>query len=238
MTKKGFTLMELLVSIFISGMVMLALVAMWRTSSNHTVQAQRQSIVRNESTIFLRKIYSDFISASEIICPWSYTANPNNVTCGSNVYLAVKEAVLDPNDSSKLVRVTDPVCGEDNNEWDDQGTVGAVSSRCTTPTFTVYCYKSGTVFRHNSKFLDGTTRIIAISSLIDSAVALCNDDENNGEVIMPYLTTFNMEPNTMENNGGNYPDLRVEYTVRRQFSDDIPDIYFKFERSLTRKRGV
>ena len=47
--------MELLVSIFITGMVMLSLVAMWKTSSNQTAQAQRQSIIKNDSIDHIKK---------------------------------------------------------------------------------------------------------------------------------------------------------------------------------------
>ena len=233
MTKKGFTLMELLVSIFISGMVMLALVAMWKTSSNHTVQAQRQSVIRNESTIFLRKIYSDFVSASEVICPWGYSleSQPASIICPANVYIAVKEAVLSPQDATKLIRITKP---SEENEWATNENMSSIILRNIEPSYTVYCFKEDhKIYRHNQKFLNAAEDNVNITDVISSAVGLCDGDE--GEVIMPYVENFIL---TTDDSGVRYPELSISYTVRREFGKDIPDVYFKFQRHLTKKRGA
>ena len=66
---KGFTLMELIVAIFIGSMVTAALVLVWKTSSVQTSQGQRQTIVRNQVSNFQRQLYRDFHSADIITYP-------------------------------------------------------------------------------------------------------------------------------------------------------------------------
>jgi len=232
MTKKGFTLMELLVSIFISGMVMLSLVAMWKTSSNHTAQAQRQSIIKNENTIFLRKLYSDFVSASEIICPWGHsTGGPTN--CSSK-YIAVKEAVIDPDDHSKLIRITKNVCGASNNAWASDESLTSISSRCIKPSYVVYVREGENVYRCRYNFLDGTDETISINTLVNNAS--CTSSNTSREIAMPYVTNFVLQ---MSNSGSDLsPELSIDYTIHRDFGGDIPPVHFRFKRLLTLKRGV
>ena len=231
MTKKGFTLMELLVSIFISGMVMLSLVAMWKTSSNHTAQAQRQSVIKNENTVFLRKIYSDFISASEIICPWGYSKG--GVSCNNGEYIAVKEAVINPGNTSQLVRITNPVCGGSHNAWATGETLEEKASRCIRPSYVVYVFDntSKQVYRCRNNFLTSDTTK-NINSLISDAHSFCSTASNR-EIAMPYVSDFSL---TVPSDG--ITELLVNYTVNRDFGEGTPPVYFKFKRYLTRKRGA
>jgi prepilin-type N-terminal cleavage/methylation domain-containing protein len=67
--KKGFSLMELLVALFIGSMVTVALVSMWRGASMQTAQGQRQAVVRNNLSIFLRGLHKDITEADLIIYP-------------------------------------------------------------------------------------------------------------------------------------------------------------------------
>ena len=236
MTKKGFTLMELLVSIFISGMVMLSLVAMWKTSSNHTAQAQRQSIIKNESTIFLRRIYADFVSASEVLCPWGYSTG--NVSCRQdNIYIAVKEAVINPDDISQLIRITKNVCGSSGNAWATEDTLSAMASRCIKPSYVVYTFDSATnnVYRCSNTFLDNTDKTIAINTLITNAKSYCSNASNR-EIVMPYVSNFSLTQSA--DSSTVYPELLINYTINRDFGGDIPPVIFKFKRLLTRKRGI
>lgn len=233
MTKKGFTLMELLVSIFISGMVMLSLVAMWKTSSNHTAQAQRQSIIRNESTIFLRRLYNDFISASETICPWGHSNTPSWI-CNKNEYIAVKEAVLDPEDSGRLIRITEPVCGS-GSSWADEENLQSISSRCIRPSYSVYIYDNNTVFRCHSEFLTDSKKI-AIKTLITTAHAYCSADSGHRENVMPYVSNFLLQGSMAGSDKA--PELLIDYTVDRNFGPDVPPVHFRFKRFLTLRRGV
>ena len=232
MTKKGFTLMELLVSIFISGMVMLSLVAMWKTSSNHTAQSQRQSIIKNESTIFLRRIYADFVSASEVLCPWGYSVG--NFSCGANNYIAVKEAVINPDDTSQLIRITQNVCGSSGNAWATEDTLSAMASRCIKPSYVVYTFDSATnnVYRCKNTF---ENKKIAINTLISNATSYCSNDSNR-EIVMPYVSNFSLTQSA--DSSTVYPELLINYTINRDFGGDIPPVIFKFKRLLTRKRGI
>ena len=239
MTKKGFTLMELLVSIFITGMVMLSLVAMWKTSSNQTAQAQRQSIIRNEGTMFLRKVYADFVSASEIICPWGYSYSDVNISCSGYNYLAVKDAVLDSNDNSKLVRITGKLC-DDN--WATETNLNTMTARCIKPYYVAYKFNGGSgpapIYRCTNSFLDGDDKSITINTLKNDVASYCNDSSHpeRWEIIMPYVQNFSLSIPSSGNS--KYPEILVDYTVKREFTGDIPPVYFKFKRYLTKKRGV
>ena len=242
MTKKGFTLMELLVSIFITGMVMLSLVAMWRTSSNQTAQAQRQSIIRNENTIFLRRFYTDFISANEVICPWAYESSIGSVSCNSNEYIAVREAVIKPdnNGHDKLVRITKPVCGTGNNEWSTNNSDEHIMQRCIKPTYTVYKFANNGVYRCANTFLDSTNMEISIDTLISQAHTYCSDASHN-ELIMPYVSEFQLSISKRNEDDGTvtiYPELLIDYIVNREFGADIPAVSLRFTRLFTKKRGV
>ena len=242
MTKKGFTLMELLVSIFISGMVMMALVAMWKTSSTQTAEAQRQSIIKNENTIFLRKIYSDFVSASEIICPSDGRPRTSPIICPNNTFISVKEAVIS-SDTAKLNRTTAPICGEDHNKWSDAvgglSEANAMAGRCIKPSYTVYLLQDNMIYKCHDNFLTGETEtsisILGNNGLLQTATNYCNVEANR-EMIMPYVQNFSLSiPNVGSSNG---PELLIDYTIKRDFGEDIPPVYFKFKRFLTKKGGA
>ncbi len=66
---KGFTLMELLAALFIGGMVTGALILVWKTASFQTSQGQRQTIIRNQVSSFIRQLYRDFYAADIIADP-------------------------------------------------------------------------------------------------------------------------------------------------------------------------
>ena len=233
MTKKGFTLMELLVSIFITGMVMLSLVAMWKTSSNHTAQAQRQAIIKNENTGFLRKFYSDFVSANEVICPWSLTAvdNIGRNPCIDNEYIAVKNASVDLTDNTKLVRTTKPAC---SGVWAALENTTSIQERCVKPSYTVYRFENDAIFKCSNTFLDGEDENILISTFVSNARNYCKEDENK-ELIMPYISSFTIT--VPVNEDVIYPELLLEYTVQRNFGSDIPPVFFKFKRYFVKKKG-
>ncbi len=241
MTKKGFTLMELLVSIFITGMVMLSLVAMWRTSSNQTAQAQRQSIIRNENTIFLRRFYSDFVSASEVICPWAYVMSIGSINCNSNEYIAVKNAVIKPENGehTKLMRITGPYCGTNNNEWATNNDNNAIIKRCIKPTYVVYKFQNNGIYRCTNTFLDNDSKEIEINTLISNANSYCNNSNHN-ELIMPYVSAFQLGivKNEDVESFTIYPELLIDYTVNREFGADIPAVSLRFTHLFTKKRGV
>lgn len=244
MTKRGFTLMELLVSVFITGMVMLSLVAMWKTSSNHTVQAQRQSFLKNENTIFLRTFYNDFIAASEVICPNSISDfDAARTICRADRYIAMKDAVLDPNDINKITRLTKPVCGSSNNAW-GTGTNPEtdLEERCVKPTYVVYAYANNGVYKCHGNFLDSTTlteNTVTLSSFLSTLNTHCpidNYEDDNWELLLPYVKSFSL---SMASQGTTlYPEIKIDYFLEKKFNSDAPPILFRMKRYFVRKRGL
>lgn len=84
--KKGFTLMELLVAVFISGMVTVALAAVWKAASLQTSQSQRQTVLKNNVTIFLREMHKNIAEADTIFFPSSSDNNKTFLVGGRRVY--------------------------------------------------------------------------------------------------------------------------------------------------------
>ena len=234
--KNGFTLMELLVSIFISGMVMMSLLAMWKTSSNHSAQAQRQSIIKNDNTIFLRRMYSDFIVSNQVICPWVF-GGENPCTDYNDEYFAITNAMIEVNDPSKIIRTTGPVC---DHLFLDAKTSESLYSRCLRPRYVVYVYDKANenpgIYRCTNSFLDGVNGTMSITDFLAIAHKYC-EDKDNREFIMPYIENFSFTiPNI---NGILHPEaLLLDYTVRRDFSGDIPPVFFKFKRIFVRRKGA
>lgn len=236
MTKKGFTLMELLVSVFITGMVMLSLVAMWKTSSNHTAQAQRQSVIKNENTIFLRSFYDDFVSASEVLAP----NDTLNELDQKNRYIALKEAIVDPSKNDRIVRLSQPVCGEKHDSWGTGTDPIEYERRCIRPSFVVYQFKDHGVYKCRANFLDSADELISFTDFYNLIGSTCSDESNNWTLLLPYVESF-LITDTSISTGAQatyYPELLIEYTVKKEFSSDVPPVYFKMKRYFVKKKGV
>lgn len=239
--KNGFTLMELLVSIFITGMVMLSLVAMWKTSSNHTSQAQRQSIIKNENTIFLRKFYADFISASEVICPWGLGYEYNGCDNNPNVFIAVNNARVTRDSTTgnlQLTRTTGPLC---EGAFNDVISASALASKCVTPTFTAYIHRDDGIFKCRDVFLndtDLTAQSVDLNTFYSMVIDYCNGEgDNRRELILPYVSSFSLTVPT-ENEVQHTESLLVEYTINRNFSREVPPVFLKFRRYFMKHKGV
>lgn len=86
---KGFTLMELLVAVFIGSMVTISLVSIWKGASLQTSQGQRQSIIRNNLSLFLRGIHKDITESDVILYPNTALSE------GSALLVCVKNAHKD-----------------------------------------------------------------------------------------------------------------------------------------------
>ncbi|MCR5505200.1 MAG: prepilin-type N-terminal cleavage/methylation domain-containing protein, partial [Elusimicrobiaceae bacterium] len=238
--KNGFTLMELLVSIFITGMVMLSLVAMWKTSSSQSSQAQRQAIIKNENTIFLRKLYSDFISASEVICPWGQ--GYDSPGCEDNYNIAIHNAAVTSDASGNLsvVRTTGPVC---SSQFQNDITTQYISNKCVPPYFVAYIFENGGVYKCSNvnKNTDATNPLIkeesvALGTYVTSLRTYCEDNENK-ELILPYVLQFSL---TVPNVNGHLHNesLLVDYTIRKDFSAEVPPVVLKFRRYFMKHKGV
>jgi len=249
MTKKGFTLMELLVSVFITGMVMLSLVAMWKTSSNHTVQAQRQSFLKNENTIFLRTFYNDFVSANEIFC---LRDGPSNTTaalgtmCKTNRYVALKDALLTVEDNAaheKILRLTRPVCDGENGWGSGVNPEFDIEERCVRPQFVVYDFVSGAgIYKCHGELLnspDMTANSMSTAEFQALVNTTCPYGSYNGaewEVLLPYVKTFTL---ALATEGSRlYPELAIDYFVEKKFDADAPPILFRMKRFFVMKKGI
>ena len=80
-----------------------------------------------------------------------------------------------------------------------------------------------------------TGQTIAIDDLISDAESYCSNDSNR-EIVMPYVSNFSLTQSA--DSSTVYPELLVDYKIRRDFGGDIPPVTFKFKRLLTRKRGI
>ena len=128
-----------------------------------------------------------------------------------------------------------------NNVWATESNLSTMSARCIKPSYVAYKYDSGTkfVYRCSDNFLDSNTSTMSISDLKNQVISHCTDE--NWEIIMPYVDSFHLSvPTVIVPNEGTVrtPELLIDYTIKREFVGDIPPVYFKFKRSLTRKRGV
>jgi len=65
--KKGFTLVEILVAMFLTGIVMAGLVGLWMSSSNFASSAQREILFKNMFSAAERQIFQDISQASYVM---------------------------------------------------------------------------------------------------------------------------------------------------------------------------
>ncbi|MCG2726188.1 MAG: prepilin-type N-terminal cleavage/methylation domain-containing protein [Elusimicrobia bacterium] len=80
----GFTLVELLISVFIFSMMMTALVAIYGTINKHMFQSYRQNIVKNNLAIAVKTIQVKLMAATRVDIP-AYTAFGNTLAFVTNV---------------------------------------------------------------------------------------------------------------------------------------------------------
>jgi prepilin-type N-terminal cleavage/methylation domain-containing protein len=248
MTKRGFTLMELLVSVFITGMVMLSLVAMWKTSSNHTVQAQRQAFLKNENTIFLRTFYNDFVSASEVFCLQNgpiYSTVALSSLCQTNRYVALKDAVLSVDEDSsrsQVVRLTRPVCSGTGGWGSGANYKLDLEDRCVKPQFVVYDFAEGNLHKCHGEFLtssnmdDNSMSLSDFQTVVNNYCPSGSYDSEHWEILLPYVKSFYL---ALATRGSlEYPEIAIDYFVEKKFDTDAPPILFRMKRFFVFKRGI
>ncbi len=95
--KRGFTLTELLVSIFIAGMVTVALMSVWRAASIQTSDTQRQTMMRNNISNFIRQIQIDISEADAVLNPYSVDGREEHISGGSScpAFTIIKNKIVD-----------------------------------------------------------------------------------------------------------------------------------------------
>jgi len=103
---KGFTLMELLVAVFIGSMVTIALVSIWKAASLQTSSGQRQSIIRNNLSIFLRGMHKDITEADVIVYPTKTLTSETSLLIAGFRNARKESDVIIPNTSGMSAFVT------------------------------------------------------------------------------------------------------------------------------------
>lgn len=133
---KGFTLMELLVAVFIGSMVTISLVSIWKAASLQTSSGQRQSIIRNNLSMFLRGMHKDITEADVIIYPAK-----GQVSVGSLLLVGFRNA-------RKVGNTIEPPPVNSN-----------ITAFVTSSEYFVYCYDSAKsrVMRRASSYSETKT---------------------------------------------------------------------------------
>lgn len=246
MKDRGFTLMEVLVALFIGSMVTIALISMWKASSIQTAQAQRQTLVRNDISIFLRSFYLDFSESDEILCP-HFNTNEWGTECPEGVFIGVKNMGIYLSDSNNYM-LRSLQSGKDNDvskSYDDR-----LESGVMPPKYIVYYRKEET---KGSKVIPSLYRCEIPINLTDINSALNIDTEiskiinksdlssnDSCSLVLPYVEKFEMEQKSVAY--GEFDIAKADYFVNikvvREFEGKVPPIYIDFQRYFTKMGGA
>ncbi len=135
MNKRAFTLMELLVAVFIGSMVTIALVSVWKGASLQTSQSQRQTVIRNNLSMFLRILHRDLTDSDVVIFP-----RVEGQSSGNTKLVVGKNALL-----------------TGTNTFKGRTSAGTVLS--TQPRVIIYCVKDDQILREEEIISDNDTSI-------------------------------------------------------------------------------
>jgi prepilin-type N-terminal cleavage/methylation domain-containing protein len=207
--KKGFTLMELMVSLFISGMVTVALMAVWRTASVQTVQGQRRGIIFNNMSIFSRGLRYDMDKSTAVLWP----RPPND------------GITLPENANGHFLLV-----GAFNAYEDGKGNlVPGLRDTFGTPQYFYYCvdrkiFNTGSPVTANiRRKAVPLTGPVKIETLLENTLARANP-MCDGNVVLNNVTDFTY---------GEIPDegatgtALITFTVYKDFKDGSPQILIR-----------
>lgn len=233
MKNKGFTLMEALVAIFIGSMVTVALLSMWKASSTQTSQAQRQTVIRNELSMFLRSFYIDFVQSDEIICPsvvWGSSA-----VCEDGLFVGVTHATIKKSGNDYLVERN---VARGSSSWTGYG-----DEPTRREMYVAYRLNTtdGTIERCSGAFLADNT-LSRTSANVSSVVSAAKSCQNStATVAMPYVAQngFKVEQATVGSVAQSpKPDYKMTLVVYKEFDSGVPPIRLDFERFYTKLGGV
>ena len=82
--RPGFTLAELMISVMISGMLLVSLAAIQTTSSNYMLQNYRQNVIKNGASYAMKTVLSRIPAATRIDLP-AYNSDGNELKIAENV---------------------------------------------------------------------------------------------------------------------------------------------------------
>lgn len=210
---KGFTLMELLVAVFIASMVTIALMTIWKASSMQTSQGQRQSIIRNNLSILMRALHRDITESDLILAPSSGQSG-GLIVAARNAYLTKEGAsyYVMPNTVSYS---KDPEGVQIESE----------------PIAFAYCQEGNTVRRSSEislKELDKGS--LERDSLVSSLESECS----SGRIYMDYVPSSGFDISTSDN-----INYTVSIIVHKNFEgSETPPVHIEMEKVFTKAGGA
>ena len=210
---KGFTLMELLVAVFIASMVTIALMTVWKASSMQTSQGQRQSIIRNNLSIFMRALHRDITEADLILAPESGSSG-GLIVAARNAYI-MKEGsnyYIMPNTISYS---RDPEGAQIESE----------------PILFSYCQEGRTIRRSGDIALKELPKeSLEKSALITSAEESCS----SGKIYMDYIADSGFDISTDDN-----INYTVEVIVHKDFEgSETPPVHIETTKTFIKAGGA
>jgi len=209
---KGFTLMELLVAVFIASMVTVALVTIWKAASIQTSQGQRQTMVRNNLSILLRALHRDITESDLVLAPYQGSSGECNGQEGSLVVMA-RNAHLESVGVTKIVSKPNVGLSESAKLESD-------------PTVIAYCLNNNAVRRIEIALPEDTADRLA-ETLVCSLSSACN----SGKIYMDYTSVFNVSTNDNIN-------YNINIVVHKDFDNSqTPPINIEVNRTFTKAGG-
>lgn len=211
--RKGFTLMELLVAVFIASMVVIALMTVWKASSMQTSQGQRQSIIRNNLSIFMRALHRDITEADLILAPDKNTSGA--------LIVAVRNAYLVKRGSNYYV--------EPNTISYTQDPGGPQIE--SEPVAFAYCLEGNTIRRSAEIPLkELSTDSLEKLTLISNAESACS----SGRIYMDYIVSNGFDVSTDDN-----INYTVSLIVHKDFEgSENPPVHIEMSKTFIKAGGA
>lgn len=210
---KGFTLMELLVAVFIASMVTIALMTIWKASSMQTSQGQRQSIIRNNLSILMRALHRDITESDLILAPSSGQSG--------GLIVAARNAYLTKEGASYYVMPNTVSYSKDPEGVQIE----------SDPIAFAYCQEGNTVRRSSEislKELDKDS--LKRDSLVSSLESECS----SGRIYMDYVPSSGFDISTSDN-----INYTVSIIVHKNFEgSETPPVHIEMEKVFTKAGGA
>lgn len=210
---KGFTLMELLVAVFIASMVTIALMTIWKASSMQTSQGQRQSIIRNNLSILMRTLHRDLTEADLILAPSSGQSG--------GLIVAARNAYLTKEGSNYYVMPNTVSYSKDPEGVQIE----------SEPIVFAYCQEGNTIRRSSEIALKELSKSqLDKDSLVSSLESECS----SGRIYMDYVPSSGFEVSTSDN-----INYTVSIVVHKNFEgSETPPVHIEMEKIFTKAGGA
>ena len=213
-SKQGFTLMELLVAVFIASMVTVALVSIWKAASIQTSQGQRQTIIRNNLSILMRNLHADITESDLILAPTSDNE-------ASNAIVFVRNGHLEKMGTDKLV--VPPEVPSYTKIVD-----GGIKFESDPVAFS-YCLKDGKIKRSPDYSITSAENVDDIVATLTTGSISC--DSAAAKTYMDYVVDFSVETDDV-----NYT---VDIKITKVFpNSETPPIHIEMKKTFTKAGGV